>query len=156
MFRCPWNLESRGSRCRSKSVLIRATAVPVSKDLPGAREHASNGLLWRGPGLFKGVFCDREVRQVPLVFALPWGKGEGAVTPVSGERKQGKKGEAATKDRNMVAVVYLRHTAVILARRSSSRPCGIGLESPNLSAALPNVVTYGGSRPHIAPVVMTV
>ena len=50
---------------------------------------------------------------MPLVFALLWGKGEGAVTPVSGERKRGKKGEATTYDCNMVAVVYLRHTAVI-------------------------------------------
>ena len=45
VFRCPWNLESWGSRCKSRSVLVRATAVPVSKDLPGAREYASNGLF---------------------------------------------------------------------------------------------------------------
>ena len=38
VFRCPWNLESPGSRCRSKSVLIRVTTVPVFKDLPGTRE----------------------------------------------------------------------------------------------------------------------
>ena len=56
----------------------------------------------------------------------------------------------------MAAVVFLSHTAVILMRRSSSHPCGVGLESPNLSAALPNMVTYGGSRPHNAPVVKTV
>ena len=76
--------------------------------------------------------------------------------PVSDERRQEKKGKAATQVCNMAAVVYLSHTAVILARRSSSHPCGVGLESPNLSAALPNVVAYGGSRPHIAPVVMIV
>ena len=76
--------------------------------------------------------------------------------PVSKERRQGKKGTAATQYCNMAAVVFLSHTAVFLTRRSSSPPCGVGLESPNLSAALPNMVAYGGSRPHIAPVVMTV
>ena len=56
----------------------------------------------------------------------------------------------------MAAVEFLSHTAVILTRRSSSHPCGVGLESPNLSAALPNMVAYGGSRPHTAVVVMPV
>ena len=45
MFRCPWNLESRGSRCKSRSGLIRVTTVPVFKDLPGAREYAFNDLF---------------------------------------------------------------------------------------------------------------
>ena len=80
----------------------------------------------------------------------------GVLLSVSKERRQEKKGKATTEVCNMAAVVYLSHTAVILARRSSSHPCGTGLESPNLSAALPNVVTCGGSRPQIAPVVMTV
>ena len=160
MFRCSWNLESRGSRCRSKSVLIRATAVPVSKDLPGAREHASNGLLWRGPGLFKGVFCDREVRQVPLVFALLWGK---EFTPGNREKEllllfleRGSGGRRVKRPRKTAIWSRLCTFAIpqsSLARRSSSHPCGTGLESPNLSAALPNVVVHGGSRPHIAPIV---
>ena len=72
------------------------------------------------------------------------------------ERKQEKKGKVATQDCNMASAVFLSHTAVILTKRSSSHPCGVRLESPNLSAALPNVVAYGGSRPHIASVVMTV
>ena len=77
--------------------------------------------------------------------------------PVSKEKRgQAKKGTATTQACNMAAVVYFSQTAVILARRSSSHPRGVGLESPNLSAALPNVVAYGGSRPQIAPVVRTV
>ena len=47
-----------------------------------------------------------------LLLLTRRGRGRG-ITPVSGERKRGKKGEAATRDCNMVAVVYLRHTAVI-------------------------------------------
>ena len=84
------------------------------------------------------------------------GAGEGVVVLFSKKRRQEKRYKAATQVCNMAAVVYLSHTAVILARRSSSHPCGVGLESPNLSAALPNVVAYGESRPHIAPVVRTV
>ena len=72
------------------------------------------------------------------------------------EEGAGEKGTATTQACNVAAVVYFSQTAVILARRSSSHPRGVGLESPNLSAALPNVVAYGGSRLHIAPVVMTV
>ena len=82
--------------------------------------------------------------------------GEGAVPLVSEERRQGKKDKAATRDCNMSAVMFLRHTAVILTRRSSSLPCGVGLESPNLSAALLNVVACGRPRPHNAAVVMIV
>ena len=31
--------------CKNKSVLIRVTAVSIVKDLPGARDYASNGLF---------------------------------------------------------------------------------------------------------------
>ena len=52
------------------------------------------------------------------------------------ERRQEKKYKAATEDCNMAAVVFLSHTAVILAKRSSSHPRGVRLESPNPFAAL--------------------
>ena len=81
---------------------------------------------------------------------------EGAVDPVFEKRRQEEKGTAATECCNMVVFVYNNQTAVILTKRSSSYPCGLGLESLNLLAALPNVVTYGGSRPHIAPGIMIV
>ena len=57
-----------------------------------------------------------------------------------------------------MTAVWLRNitAAILQSRRSSSHPRGVRLESPNLSAVFPNVVTYGGSRPHIAPVVMIV
>ena len=58
-------------------------------------------------------------------------------------RRQGKKGKAATEDCNMAAVVFLSHTAVILAKRSSSHPRGVRLESPNLLAALLDLVACG-------------
>ena len=64
------------------------SAVPVSKDLPGAGEYASNGLFglrfMGGPWFVQGCLLRQR------------GEGEGAVTPVSEERKQGKKSEAAT------------------------------------------------------------
>ena len=82
--------------------------------------------------------------------------GEGAVPPVSEERRQGKKDKAATRDCNMSAVVFLSYTAVILTKRSSSHPCGVRLESPNLSAALLNLAARGCPRPHTAAVVMFV
>ena len=72
------------------------------------------------------------------------------------ERKQEKKGKVATQDCSMSAVMFLRHTAVILTRRSSSHPCGVGLESPNLSAALLNLVACGRPRLHTAAIVMSV
>ena len=63
------------------------------------------------------------------------GEEEGAVDPVSERGRQEEKGKVATRDCNMSAVMFLRHTAVILEKRSSSHPCGLGLETPNLSAA---------------------
>ena len=72
------------------------------------------------------------------------------------KRRQEKKDKVATQVCNMSADVFLRHTAVILRKRSSSHPCGVGLESPNLSAALLNMVACGRPRPHIAAVVMIV
>ena len=59
------------------------------------------------------------------------------------ERRQEKKYKAATEDCNMAAVVFLSHTAVILAKRSSSHPRGVRLESPNLFAALLDLVVCG-------------
>ena len=59
------------------------------------------------------------------------------------EKRQEKKDKAATEDCNMAAVVFLSHTAVILTRRSSSRPCGVRIESPNLFAALLDLVACG-------------
>ena len=58
-------------------------------------------------------------------------------------RRRGKKGKAVTKDCNMAAVVFLSHTAVILTRRSSSHPRGVRMESPDLFAALFDLVAYG-------------
>ena len=69
--------------------------------------------------------------------------GEGAGSPVSKERRQEKKGEVATQVCSMSADVFLRHTAVLLRKRSSSHPCGVRLESPNLSAALLDLVACG-------------
>ena len=59
------------------------------------------------------------------------------------EKRQEKKDKAATEDCNMAAVVFLSHTAVILTRRSSSHPCGVRMESPNLFAALFDLVAQG-------------
>ena len=71
------------------------------------------------------------------------------------ERKQEKKDKVATQDCNMSADMFLRHTAVILKRRSSSRPCGMRLESPNLSEALLNLAASGRARLHTAADVKT-
>ena len=68
---------------------------------------------------------------------------EEVVDPVSEQRRQEEKGEAATKDRNMAVVVFLSQTAVILTERSSSHPCGVRVESPNLFAALLDLVACG-------------
>ena len=81
---------------------------------------------------------------------------EEVVDPVSEQRRQEEKGEAATKDRNMAVVVFLSQTAVILTKRSSSHPRGVRLESPNLSAALLDLVAYGRLGLHSAAVVMSV
>ena len=59
------------------------------------------------------------------------------------KRRQEKKDKAATQDCNMAAVVFLSHTAVILAKRSSSHPRGVRLESPNPFAALLVLVACG-------------
>ena len=105
------------------------------------------GPLW---SLVSHSWSNRRVTQERA------GAEEGVAGPGSKGEEAEKKGEATTQDCIMAAAVYLSHTAVILTKRSSSRPCGVRLESPNLSAALPNVVAYGGSRLHIASVVMTV
>ena len=160
-------MESRGSRCRSGNVLIRATAVPVSKDLPGAREYASNGLFglrfMGGPWFLQGCLLRQRGEAGASGVRSTLGK---EVTP--GNRKKellllflerGNGGRRVKRPRETAIWSRLCTFAIpqsSLARRSSSHPCGTGLESPNLSAALPNVVTYGGSRPHIAPVVRTV
>ena len=81
---------------------------------------------------------------------------EEAVDPVSEQRRQEEKGEAATQDRNMAVVVFLSQTAVILTKRSSSHPRGVRLESPNLSAALLDLVACGRPRLHSAAVVLSV
>ena len=64
-------------------------------------------------------------------------------SPVSDERRQGKKGNTATEYCNMAAVGFLSQTAVPLTKRSSSHPRGVRLESPNLSAALLYLATSG-------------
>ena len=71
------------------------------------------------------------------------GAGEGVVVLFPKKRRQEKKDKAATRDCNMAAVVFLSQTAVILTKRSSSHPCGVRLESPNLSAALLNLAACG-------------
>ena len=71
------------------------------------------------------------------------GAGEGVVVLFPKEKRQEKKDKAATQDCNMAAVVFLSHTAVILAKRSSSHPRGVRLESPNPFAALLFLVACG-------------
>ena len=56
----------------------------------------------------------------------------------------------------MAVVVFLSQTAVILTKRSSSHPRGVRLESPNLSAALLDLVAYGRPGLHSAATVMSV
>ena len=81
---------------------------------------------------------------------------KGAVDPVSEKRRQEEKGEVATQDCNTAAVVFLSQTAVILTKRSSSHPRGVRLESPNLSAALLDLVACGRPGLHSAAIVMSV
>ena len=81
---------------------------------------------------------------------------EGAVDPVSEKRRQEEKGKVATQDCNMAVVVFLSQTAVILTKRSSSHSRGVRLESPNLSAALLDLVAYGRPGLHSAAIVMSV
>ena len=81
--------------------------------------------------------------------------GDGAATPVPEEGRQEEKDEVATQDCSMAADMFLRHTAVILKKRSSSHPCGVRLESPNLSAALLNLAACGRARLHTAVDVKT-
>ena len=76
--------------------------------------------------------------------------------PVSNDRGQEKKGKRPRK-----SATWLRLCTSAIPQSSwqggrPTYPCGERLESPNLSAALPNMVAYGGSRLHIAPVVRTV
>ena len=108
---------------------------------------------------------DSDVRDLPRVssvLGLKEGLRKGQVqekklwTLSPKTRRREKKGKAATKDRNMAAVVFLSHTAVILTMRSSSHPCGVRMESPNLFAALFDLVAYGGPRSHTAVVAVSV
>ena len=55
----------------------------------------------------------------------------------------------------MAAVVFLSQTAVILTERSSSHPCGVRVESPNLFAALLDLVACGRPGLHSAAVVVS-
>ena len=91
-----------------------------------------------GGSLVSGVgsVSEGESWQVVLFFGRE-GKGEaGAAGPVPEERRQVKKGKMVTRVCSMSADVFLSHTAVCLMKRSSSRlPCGLELESPNLSVA---------------------
>ena len=48
----------------------------------------------------------------------------------------------------MSADVFLRSTAASLVKRSSSQPCGLGLESLNLSAAPFNLAACSSTRLH--------
>ena len=54
----------------------------------------------------------------------------------------------------MAVVVFLSQTAVISTKRSSSHPRGVRLESPNLSAALLDLVTCDRPGLHSVAVVM--
>ena len=56
----------------------------------------------------------------------------------------------------MAVVVFLSQTAVILTKRSSSHPRGVRLESPDLTAALLDLVACGRPRLHSAAVVLSV
>ena len=96
------------------------------------------------------------MKELLTCFSGEEAGGEGAVDPVSEQRRQEEKGEAATQDRNMAVVVFLSQTAVILTKRSSSHPRGVRLESPNLSAALLDLVAYGRPGLHSAATVMSV
>ena len=68
---------------------------------------------------------------------------EGAVGPVFEKRGQEEESTATTQCCDMVVFVFPNHTAVILTRRSSSHPRGVRMESPDLFAALFDLVAYG-------------
>ena len=55
----------------------------------------------------------------------------------------------------MAAAVFLSQTTVSLTKRSSSYPCGVRLETPNLAAALLYLATSGGPRLQNAAIVMS-
>ena len=100
------------------------------------------GIWWRESGEAVAEEGGNEEGAADLFLKEEAG-GEGTVDPVSEKRRQEEKGKAATQDCNMAAVVFLSHTAVILTKRSSSRPCGVRLESPNLPTALLNLAACG-------------
>merc|ERR1712002_97443 len=81
------------------------------------------------------------------------GPGVRGASPVSEERRQGKKGNTATEDCNMAAVGFLSQTAVSLTKRSSSHPRGVRLVSSILSAALLYLATSSWPRLQIAATV---
>ena len=95
-------------------------------------------------------------KELLICFSGEEAGGEGAVDPVSEQRRQEEKGEAATQDRNMAVVVFLSQTAVILTKRSSLHPRGVRMESPNFPAALLDLVACGRPRLHSAAVVLSV
>ena len=110
------------------------------------------GIWWRE----SGEAVTEEGEGAADLFLKGEAGGEGTVGPVSEKRRQEEKGKAATQDCNMAAVVFLSQTAVILTKRSSSHPCGVRLESPNLSAALLDLVACGRPGLHSAAIVMSV
>ena len=110
------------------------------RDLPrvslisGFRERLMNKKVALGDRLVRGL--KKRLRKEQVQKRKLW-----TLSPKT--RRRGKKGKAATKDRNMAAVVFLSHTAVILTMRSSSHPCGVRVESPNLLAALLDLAACG-------------
>ena len=93
--------------------LVRVPAVPVSKDLPEAGEYAPfrSGLFrplrspayegsWSAQGCLLQRVREEEAagrkKELLTCFLGEEAGGEGAVVPVSEQRRQEKKGEAAT------------------------------------------------------------
>ena len=112
-----------------ESMLLYRSGLPMASSVFG---------LWviRGSGLCKGFFWGEAGSATGGESQDGAGAGEGVAGPVSEERRRERKGGMVTRVCSMSADVFLGHTAVSLMKRSSSRPpCGLGLESPNLSAA---------------------
>ena len=108
------------------------------------------GIWWRE----SGEAVTEEGEGAADLFLKGEAGGEGTVGPVFEKRRQEKKGNAATQDCNMAAVVFLSQTAVTLTKRSSSLPRGARSDSPNLSAALLDLVTCDRPGLHSVAVVM--
>ena len=108
--------------------------LPRVSSISGFRERLTSKKVALGERLVLGL--EERLRKEQVQEKKLW-----ILSPKT--RRQGKKGKAATEDCNMAAVVFLSHTAVILTRRSSSLPRGVRMESPDLFAALFDLVACG-------------